>query len=320
MKKKFFEQPTAAQIKKYTLVREISEDLIDNILGLREDGAVIIRRDLVPEKFDGPKKFMKHGREVKVRRFKSLEEAANLKLTPVQLRELAFDALKPVPFSSYSFKPFIRTDKRTRKVSLVECLEGTKIYCYANHPDYPTSIKVKPYDAARRVRKDGAEIVVSVPSRTKKVSRYGFKFGSVPVTNSRDKWGLAHSVVTDHDCKSKRFNIRYRPHQGKESSRLFNWCAHEIAGYFAIVDYYWNTCKNLVPLEMNQFAIPTQEAVDFYSKLCQNCLIQTSPEETPRKLNFGEKEILLWGLVYKLKHDQTFFARGKVRDYQWQKP
>ena len=68
---------------------------------------------------------------------------------------------------------------------------------------------------------------------------------------------------------------------------------------------------------MNQFAIPTQETVDYYVKLTDNCLIKTSEDKNPRKLNSAEKEIMLWGLVKKLKHDDTFFAKDKVKEYNW---
>jgi hypothetical protein len=85
--------------------------------------------------------------------------------------------------------------------------------------------------------------------------------------------------------------------------------------------------KNIRPLEMNQFAIPTQFAVDFYKKLANNCLIQVQEENSEegikrktRKLNDAEREIILWALVQKLGHDKTFFAVDKVRDYDWAVP
>ena len=67
---------------------------------------------------------------------------------------------------------------------------------------------------------------------------------------------------------------------------------------------------------MSQFAIPSKETVDYYNKLCKNCLIQEDGEKA-RTLNHAEKEILLWGLVKKFGHDNTFFAKDKVRDYKF---
>ena len=71
---------------------------------------------------------------------------------------------------------------------------------------------------------------------------------------------------------------------------------------------------------MNHFAQPTQHAVDYYLNLCNNVLIETSDKsgrKTVRKLNVGEKEILLWALVQRDGHDATFWATEKVRDYRW---
>lgn len=318
--KTYFQEPTRAQIMKYISVRNFSRDLVSNILSLGENEAGIIEARLIPEEFKNSRKFMKQEQDVKIQRFYSLEAMVNNRKTPVQLREIAFNKIKPQSYSCYSFKPFTGNDTRTRRVSLVECLEGIHLYCYASQPGTgfnKPSIEIKPYHDAKRVEKDGAEIKVKVSSRTKKQPKYEFKFSSVPVIDSREKWTIAYNILTDHNCGSKRFNIRYTFLTDKESSRVFNFCSHEIAAYLAIVDYYKNKEKNIIPLQMSQFAIPTQEAVDFYVKLCNNCLIKAPKSKLPRKLNRAEKEILLWGLVYKLGHDRTFYATEKVRDYKW---
>jgi hypothetical protein len=317
--KSYFAQPTPGQIKRYTNVREASSDLVNQILDLAKDDALIIKTRLIPQGHKTSKKFMKHAVEIKTKRFYSLEEAIQTRRTPVQLREEAFNDLR-TPFKcGYSFKPFLGNDKKTRRVSLVECLEGTKLYCYVhqeNSNSITPSITVKPYDDAVRVDREGAEILVKVPSRMKKAPRYEFKVSSVTVADTKNKWANAYNISTDHDCQSKRFNIRYAYDWDKESSKVFNFCAHEVAAYLAIVDYYWTEKKNVIPLQMSQFAIPNKETVDYYNKLSKNCLIQENGEKT-RKLNQAEKEILLWGLVKKLGHDNTFFAKDKVRDYNF---
>ncbi|MAH32847.1 MAG: hypothetical protein QF798_04010 [Candidatus Woesearchaeota archaeon] len=317
--KEFFKEPTAAKILKYSKISTISKDLVNRILNMSFDEAAIIEADLIPKDYDNSRKFLKHGPEVKLRRFNSLEEMADIRETPVQSREESLNNIKNRAYSGYSFKPFIGTDKKTRKVSLVECLKGTKLYRYANQEGtkFNPSISVKPYDDATGVEKDGAEIITRVPSRTKKMPNYEFKFSSVPVIDSDKKWGIAYNITTTHNCKSKLYNIRYKHKSEKETSKQFNFCAHEIAAYLSIVDHYWNKEKNLIPLQMNQFAIPTQETVDYYVKLTDNCLIKTSEDKNPRKLNSAEKEIMLWGLVKKLKHDDTFFAKDKVKEYNW---
>lgn len=318
MRKKYFQEPTVAEIRSKRFVKEVDINLVDYILNLRDDEYLVIKTNLIPEEFyEEPRKFMKHGNTVDIPRYRSLEEALEYKKTPVQLRQIPFDKLsKKRVYCGYTFKPFMGTDRRTRKVSLVECLKGTKLYMYAYRDDL-TSIDVKPYDDAKRIKKEGAEIIVSVPSRTEKKSRYEFKFSSVPVEDGELKWGVAYNILTNHSCKSKTFNIKYGWVDQKESSREFNFCAHEVAGYFAIIDYYWNKEKNIIPLQMSQFAIATQLTVDYYNKLNKNCLIQTPDDKKPRRLIMREDEILLWNLVKRLKHDKTCYARKKVKDYNW---
>jgi len=315
--KLFFQEPTATTIENYIYVRHISEDFIDNILDISDDEAVIIEGDLIPEGFRSPRKFIKHGKEVKLKRYKSLEHIVKSRKTPVQLREEAFNKIQNNAYRGYSFKPFMAPDKRTREVSLVECLEGIRIYCYANQQieGKPSISIVKSYKDSSGVEKDGADIIVKVPSRIKKMARYNIKFMSVPIVDSRMKWGIAYGISTDHNCMHKKYLIRFKYKNDKETSRQFNFCAHEIAGYLEIIDHFHNKHKNLIPLQMSQFAIPTQYTVDFYKKLCNNSLIRKDSQV--RKLNKAEKEILLWGLVYKLDHDSTFYATEKVKDYNW---
>ena len=40
-------------------------------------------------------------------------------------------------------------------------------------------------------------------------------------------------------------------------------------------------------------------------------------DKRPRRLIIREDEVLLWNLVRKLKHDKTFYAREKIKDYNW---
>ena len=323
--KNFFKEPTAAKIRKYDSIRHFSKDLIYNILEMGTDQAAVINIPLIPERYSSPGKFMKHGPDVKLKRFRTLDDAVADGRTPVQLREEAFNNAQNHAYAGYTFKPIRGLDRRTRKVSLVGCLEGTKIYCYANQENpqggFSPSIDVQPYgdrDKAQRVVEEGSDVILRVPSRTKKEPRHEFKMGSVPTVGSnKHKFAVANNIVTDHSCGKKKFNIRYKYMGQKETSRQLNLCEHEGAGYLALIDHYWTEDKNITPLEMSQFAIPTQETVDFYDKLCHNVLIQLPDENKPRKLSMPEREVLLWGLVYHLGHDKTFFATEKVRDYTW---
>ncbi len=319
VKKQFFREQTKAQIKKKDLAR-IRGNLVETILDLRPHEFVIIS-PLVPRGFESARKFMKYGRDVKLRRAYSLDQAIKMNKTPVDLRTEAFNSLGRGYFCGYTFLPLSK-DKRTRKVSLIECMEGARIFAYSHQQNVP--IKVKPYADAGAVRKEGAEVVAEVPSRREGERRIQLKLISVPFVDSPKKYGIVLGIGSDHSCPSKRFNIRYRYVDDKESSGILNMCAHEIAAYHELIQQEWNENKNLIPLQMCQFAIPSQLGVDYYLKWENNVLVKDRSlkcKDKLRKPNRADKEIGLWMLVRNLKHDKTFFSKegrdGFLRDYNW---
>ena len=322
-RKSYFKRNTVAETNKLGSERRISEDFVSNISSLDGDTRLVIPLDvnLVPFKYFNSRKFLKHGPEVLIERGKSIRNLLIGRDEPVKLREEAFDKIKEnVFYCSYSFMPVSGKDQRKRKVSLVECLEGAKMFTYSENGP---KIELKAYDDSSRVDREGAEIIVSVPSRVKKASRYQLKFSSVPVKDTRNKWPIAYQVSTDHICPHKRFNIRYRFEDDVDSSRIFNFCSHEIAAYMKIADHYKNEKKTMVPLQMSQFAIPTQGTSDFYTKMDNFCLKEDLNNKGKKKLRLldrAEKEILLWELVKQNGHDDTFYATEKLRNYDWSVP
>lgn len=317
-RKSFFKEATKAEIKSKNLV-EISE--LVNIAEFNSNEYVVIE-PLVPSGYESARKFLKHAPEVWPKRHYSIEQAIKDGKTPIQLREKAFNDIKGSYFCGYTFLPLGR-DRRKRKVSLIECLEGARIYAYSNQVK-GAEIEIRPYADAKAVRKEGAEIICKVPSRTKKQRKIKFKLISVPIIDSPEKYAITLNIGSDHSCSSKRFNIRYRYTDDKEASGIVNICAHEIAGYLGIIDYYWNEGKNIIPLQMCQFAIPSQETVNYYLKLENNILVEDKnlkSKDKLRKMNRAEKEITLWSLVQSLGHDRTFYSKksrdGDVADYKW---
>ena len=317
-KKHFFEEPKKSQILKLG-IESAEKDLVQRIENLIEGHALIIEQRLIPQEFPAQRKFLKHGQEVKPARVYTLEQLAKERFVPVKLREEAFNQITNTAYCGYSFVPFVGRERRKRKVSLVECLEGARIFCYSHN--IGTGIEIEIYEESKRVETEGAEIVVKIPSRTKKRPKYNFNLVSVPVLDSQTKFAVAQSIASSgHDCKRKQYDFRYRYEDDKESSRIFNFCAHEIAAYFEIINQSWNSRKNIIPLEMSQFAIPTMMSVNYYKRLCDSVLIRDNILKTKdklRKLNKAEKEILMWGLVYKHGHDETFFTRDKIENYDW---
>ncbi|HLC66503.1 MAG TPA: hypothetical protein VJK52_02580 [Candidatus Nanoarchaeia archaeon] len=339
-KENYFAVPTVAEMM---IIHEghfgvpkptgIGEDPVAEILALQEGEVGMFSGSLVPAEFRSARKFMKHGEQVRLYRAASLAEAARKHQTPIDERKEKFDALSDVhrnAYRGYSFGPLWserRGDNRIREVPLYECLEGARLYAYAaqfSDCDSLERITVRAFDSARRVARDGAEIVCEVPSRTEWIPPYEFKFMSVPVDDTPQKWSLAGRISTNHSCKSKSLNrIRYTQEHTAESSREFNFCAHEVAAYAAIIDYYWNERNNnLVPLQMSPFVLPSRLMAEFYMVLDHQVLIRPTRGSKPRRLNWAEKEILLWELVRTEGHDRTAMAKkgrdGDVRDYPWQ--
>jgi len=316
-KKTFFEELTKKEISK----KEFSE--VKGFLGIAElqpDQFTVVP-ELVPRGYESARKFMKHGPEVKPKRFYTLEQAIKNGRTPVQLREEAFQHLRGHNYCGYSFLP-INRDARKRKVSLIECLEGARIFAYAHQSS--SFIKIKPYADAKMVKREGAEVIIEVPSRRQREKRLQFKLINIPFIDSPEKYRISLNIGSDHSCGSKRFNIRYKYSDDKESSGIVNVCAHEIAGYHQLVQQTWEQDKNIVPLQMSQFAIPTQETVNYYLKWQNNVLVKDpslASKDQLRKPNRAEKEIALWTLVETYGHDKTFFAKssrdGNLQDYLW---
>jgi hypothetical protein len=333
-KKTFFKTPTIGQIKKNKTICEITNNLIENILSLKKNQTAILNVNLIPKQYRNSKHFLKHGPEVKVREYSSLKDALTKRITPVKLREEAFNKIKNPILSGYSYKPIIGNDKRTRKIQLVDCINGAKIfgYTYQDILGCPSIDFEKNYKDATGVQKDGSNIIAWVPSTSKNQPRYKIKLSSVTVEDTQRKWGLAYNLFSNHSCDEKTYNIRYKHKDQNELSNVEKFCQHDIAMYHAILDNYVNEKKNWIPLEQSIIAIPTQFTVDFYNKLNNQCLIKEKNKQ-PKKLNKAHKEILLWGLIYKMQekyqkeialgnkaingHDKTFFATDKLRNYKW---
>ncbi len=317
VKKNFFKENTIGEIKRKNKIKINS---LYNILNLKQNEYAIIP-SFIPKQYENSRKFMKHGKEVKPARYYFLEDAIRIGKTPVQLREEFFNQIKNYEFCGYSFMP-LGKDKRKRKVSLIECLEGARIFAYSHQKNAP--IKIRAYADAERVKKEGAEVVAKVPSRTKGERKIQCKLTSVPYKDSLEKYIISLNIGSDHSCQSKRFNIRYRYSDDKESSGILNICAHEIAIYLELIQQEWDKNKNMIPVQMCQFAIPTQETVNYYLKFENNVLIYDENLKNKNKLrkpNRAEKEIGLWNLVKHLGHDRTFYSKksrdGDVADYKW---
>ncbi len=323
--KTYFQEPTKAQISRCERV-EAGTGLVERILTLEEEEHLLIKRPLLPENYNNSWHFLRHADRVHLR-FRDIIPRTVRKgsvAVPIDLRIKEFDALKDKAgiFSGYDYspldlRPYNHRDTRVRRVSLVECLEGARIYTYTHQVPMPP-IEVEQYTDAMAIEKDGAFFHVHVPSRVKGQGRYRFNLTSVPVRDNLNKWGIAWATASEgHDClRGMYMGIRYAQ---KEDSQVFNWCAHEIAAYIAMMAQI-SSQGIRTPLQMSQIALPTQLTVNFYKRLCDSVLINDSKTEEKtniRVLNKAEQEYLLWGLVHKKGHHQTFFAEERLKSYDW---
>jgi hypothetical protein len=339
-KKDIFGRPSADSIRKGRKQVVARKNIVERLLDINpETQYLIIDRRLIPDDFyrmsrkvltrtEANRKFMKHGEEIRFRRFRSIDKAIEgmqeKNKIPLQIRKELYEAAEPGFWCAYSFIPIIGNDKRKRKVALTEVLEGAKLYAYAERDG--RKIQVRTYADAKRVAIDGGIADIILPSRSPKRQSYEFSLMGIPVTDDSHKYVLANTVISDHSCPDMRHRgKRFRFADDKENSRVFNWCAHDIAAWYAVVDHYWNREHNVVPLQMSQIPLPSRLMADLYQRLTASTLIWTreSPENKANlyPLNNAELEILLQNASIKLGHDETLFCDkrrdGDLRDYAW---
>lgn len=347
-KKDYFQRKSASKIMAEkdieTLVR--AEEIADAIDSLKDNQVLIAVCNIIPERFypytfdsNGQKRepapmsrfrneaagnFLKHGKpenEVRLRQQYNIEQMVQERKIPLNFRSDAFSDLKHPFYSCYSFMPLIGKDKKRRKVRLRECLEGTKLFKYSlQNPR--TEITVANYgtpERARRVEVEGSTIICGVPSRTPKHDRYKVKLMNVQTQDTPNKFAYWRNILgTEHDCDFLINEIGYNYLDDRESSEVLYFDAHHVAAYLRFAQKILSEDKNIVPLQMCPFAIPTEETMKFYEKAKNQAVVMYLDERGKPKyapLNIAELEIALWAKVLKDGHDNTFFARKKIAQY-----
>ncbi len=340
--KRFFQEPTVAQIKRecsLTRVNSRERNLVERVLSL-EEGEAIVTTPLFPERIGkkriyDSREFVKHAPEVEpspinmirdwIKRAMQREDKWPI---PLDFRRYSFDRISQPYFGGYSFNPFppgIRGDNRVRRVSLVECLEGARLYSYVNQVSQVAPVKIGDYTSCREVEEKGAVVPVEVPSRTQHVGRYKFKLTSVPVIKNRRKFRIGWNVGTEgHDCERKRWHFRYK---GGSPTEEQVFCAHEIAAYRAFADHMWlksDREHTPTPYVMSQFVQPSERLINVYRRALDSLLIfdrsLRKGKGGLRTTNKGDEEVLLWMAVQKYGHDDTCFrvkGEKKLMDEDW---
>lgn len=350
-KKSFFKERTAAQIRELD-VSETSRQrglvkIIDD-LDPASDG-LIVRAQLIPGRFfrgvetqaQASRKAYKHGDLIALSHPQTKADCYHAREIPLAMRARDFAGLESmkeedIKVFGYSVRP--TWGDRTRRVfPFVWMPEGVRLFAYAENN--AGGIGVEAYPDARKVREEGASVVVTVPSRTKKNPRYSFKMQHVPFISQTpenlatvltlrpqimqdEETGEPVEGRTPHDV----YNIKYGYEGDREGSNPITFYPHDLAGYLGIVKQQLQN-HNMTAMEMNPFALPSRHQADFYNKLCNNVLVYdpTIQEKTNlRKLHVAEKSLLLARAIGQFGHDDFAFwepARdGLLKDYDWSIP
>lgn len=280
------------------------------------------------------RKFMKHSGEhrdfeVRFPRYHNeldlIRHLRDERKVPVDIREERYDNVNSVPHNCWAYVPLIGTDKRKRRVPIIEVVKGAKLYAYSIRNNAP--IIVTPYADSEKVALDGATVMIDVPSRTPKAGRYKFKEMGIPLVDNDRKYALSSTVVVEgHNCGFVLYHFGYKYVDDKEDSHQFTWDAHEIAGHYAMIDYYWNEEHNMIPLAMSQIPMPSQKLAEIADVLTYDTVVLTreSPQQKKRALyplNRAEIQICLDAAVQKYGHNATLFCDthrdGPLADYKW---
>jgi hypothetical protein len=269
------------------------------IANLNQDEVLVIDKSIIPpqKKYTDPEtneitsnKFMRHAPELKLKRYnsqtnlKKLLQQNNSLLRPAQDIKELYNSINNKPhffYAGYSFKPFYGVaDKETRKFTLTEIIKGTIEYIARSQNDK----KINTYDSAKKVSKEGAKIQVTINSRSKD-KKFQIMLSNIPIYYNEYAWSIIYGFDTDHICELKRFrNLNYEKESSKKLSKQHHFCAHDVAAYLSVIDYYYNEYinqfnekqKNRVPYDFRPIIIPNQNGINLFNKLQNNVLIMKS--------------------------------------------
>ena len=321
--KAFFARPTPAEIKK-DKEPVLLEDKVSSLLELPPDQYAVISEKLFTARlgFINSAKFLKHGETFKLQNNRPFGK------TP---RKLFKEAITPPQIgfntymSGYSFKPCFGPDKVPRRVPFIELLEAARILAYgAMQPEADVTVEGA-YTAAKRAITEGGSFLVSTPSRTKKHDRYRFLVRSIPMYYSEPFiYLVSYSFATQElGVESKAFrSLRFAKAENLESSQVNYIQAHEIAAAYAIAEKQ-SEKGNAVPLRFLVFPVVSQPAVDLYTTLLNQTLLQVEEKGKVqhKHLTQAHIEALMWRFVrgqgYTAGFDDAALTENRVRKYRW---
>ncbi|HLC72491.1 MAG TPA: hypothetical protein VJH37_02820 [Candidatus Nanoarchaeia archaeon] len=340
-KENFFSYPTTVKAitEGRTRIEHLGRDLVD-VIATAEDAAVITGERIIPyskrmkEGYRHAQNFLKRGEEVYIPVPARQEEALRLQVGPGRRRLRAFEGVKPDERKCGYVWRSMRDGVR-RKVHLVDCIEGAKIFAFSHQTGISDSVlAVKKYTHVGNVQEAGGAYDCRAPSRSRDL-QFSFVLHSVPLLGTKEQhyvWTNLHSsghgggVVgknLDTRCGSKQYDkLTFRSVVGEHV-----FCPHEIAAYLEISRKAGKDGQGKIMLQ--PFALPTPATVEFY-KRCRNQVllreIKRGPlgkeRKTHRPLNEAELEVLLWRFTARQGYVDSWYASEsrhgqRLRDYHW---
>jgi len=327
-KKSFFRERSVSNILKMR-VREVKErdGLVRLLLDLNPTTeGLLINVPVVDDKFEvsdqrykGSRQRKKYGDFEPLPQPQTPATARRREESLLRMRRRAFEPLQQeeghaVSLQGYAWVPLRGDDKRVRRVSFRNNLEGARLYAYAE--SLTTGIDITPYEFTA----DGAIINCSVPSRKQKKRRYHLQLRHVPISPSDERRVTVWSLGTD-------FIVAPEDSEHTIMSRdVLDWYPQAIAAYYKVIEHFKEK-GNLVPWRMSPFANPSQLAVDYYKKLLNNVVVHDETLRSRkglRKLHVSEQSVLLAAALTEVPHDAFFYAARerdqRLRDYDWSVP
>lgn len=343
-----------ARTRRGNLVRE--ENMLDSIEYVPTNKKGVYREKLTGAQ--ASRRYFHHGDLLALSQERGYNATLGLRDRPLDLRVSAFRQLGKKPqeeinFIGYSWFP-VFGEKTKRVVPFVWLPEAARIFTYAENftrfvqinratgeKENKTGIKVREFANSRRVLKEGASVVVEVPSRSEKKLHYIFGLRQVPFIPNRpgeennnlaSVLGLRHFSIHGEDYEiinghtpQDIFDIRYTFENSRQGSDLVKFSPQDIAGYMGVIKKQLSEQGNPTALTFNPFAFPSRHQADFYLKLCNNVLIFDPTlngwKGDVRKLHLAEKSILLARAIGHFGHNDFSFwdptRDGSFKDYDW---
>lgn len=288
--KTFFRRPTEREIlRDENLVRVYRPGGLIKILE-SSDGPFLLHFSLIPNDFyrnasnsyEAAREYLKRGGLIRVRHPQTFGDCAFSQqhfydFFVKSLREL-FERTK-LPdnkFIGYSFQPNWG-DRQRREIFFNDLLEGFFSYLYFREAS-PIEVDDR-YIGNQEKATQGAQVIVSVPSKRKEQRRYKFKLMNVPFHERANNLGVSlnlRSSVGNLESglrpTAELYAIQYRPREGTLEPIAIRFLPQDISAYYAIAEKQKNA-GNPTPESFSPFPFPSEELLKFYIKLRNKTIV-----------------------------------------------